>query len=327
VTEQQPSNLLKRIGKATTLCVAIAISLLTFPNAILWMVGAWLVCFTWIRKTSRFAWFPLAACVVILVVKGLYWSPGLIAIAVAMIAVAAQTAWPRMSTGTTNDLRGVIGLVTLWLLWLGANWEAVQISHAAHPKKFDSSRPVVCLGDSLTTGLSDAEAYPRYLQELITSPVINLGRAGITAREALKQLPDVLEANPQVVIIELGGHDFLRGYGRDLARESLVQIIEACRNAGADVVLFEIPRGFIRDPFAGLERELARTYDLELIPDTAIRQLVLRSPTFPLSSVLGTEHLSADGLHPNKVGARCLAQVVRDALERMYGSAILKFNR
>jgi hypothetical protein len=107
----------------------------------------------------------------------------------------------------------------------------------------------------------------------------------------------------------------------------LVRIIEACRNAGADVVLVEIPRGFIVDPFGGLECGLSRTYDLELIPDTAIRQLVLRSPTFPLSRVLGATYLSDDGLHPNEAGARHLAAQVRDALLRMYGLSITQPDR
>ncbi len=289
------------------------------------MVGAWLAYFTWVRTQSRFAWFPLVACVCILLVKGPYWSTGLIALAFAMILIAIQSQWlQRSSPLGAKDLRGMVGVLTLWLLWLGANWESTQMSHSAHPKKLDGSRPVVCLGDSLTTGLTDAEAYPKYLAEMLSSPVINLGRAGITARDALKQLPAVLEANPQVVIIELGGHDFLRDYGRASTRESLRQIIDACRNAGADVVLCEIPRGFIHDPFRGIERELAHKFDLQLIPDTAIRQLVLRSPTFPLSQALGLENLSNDGLHPNEAGARYFAQQLRDTLERMYGSGIVR---
>jgi acyl-CoA thioesterase I len=116
----------------------------------------------------------------------------------------------------------------------------------------------------------------------------------------------------------------LRGYGRAAARDSLVQIIEASRNPGASVVLFEIPLGFMIDPFSGLERELARTYDLELISDTAIRQLVLRSPTFPLAAILGVSKLSDDGLHPNVTGADYLATTVRRSLKPICGPAIVK---
>jgi acyl-CoA thioesterase I len=152
------------------------------------------------------------------------------------------------------------------------------------PLGFDPNRPVVCLGDSFTAGLADTSAYPLYMMQHLSVPVVNSARTGLTARDAVTQLPHIRAARPQVVIIELGGHDFLRRYGEESARESLVQIIEACREIDAEIVLIEIPRGFIVDPFSGLERELARTYDLELVSDTAIRRLVLRSPSSPLGS-------------------------------------------
>jgi len=155
-------------------------------------------------------------------------------------------------------------------------------------------------------------------------PVVNFGRAGITARDALKQLPAILATHPQVVVVELGGHDYLRGYGRAAARASLVEFIEACRQAGAAVVLVEVPRGFITDSFSGLERELARTYDLDLVSDTAIRMLVLRSSTFPIFGNMAGPRFSDDGLHPNVAGARFLAETVCRALVRMYGSDIVR---
>ena len=320
-------SLLRRVATTLGVCAAIAISLLAFPNVILWTVWGWLVCFTWIRKTARFAWIPLATCLVILIVKGPYWLPGLIAMAFGMVLISVRSEWLRRTSDPAGDLRGLLSVGALWLLWCFAFWQSWQISHPVQTRKFDVHRPVVCLGDSLTTGLSDTEAYPRYLQDLIKSPVINLGTSGITARDALKQLPVVLKANPQVVIIELGGHDFLRNYGREATRITLEQIIVACQDAGADVILFEIPRGFIRDPFSGLERELARALDVKLIPDTAIRQLVVQSSTFPLSRWLGSEPLSTDGLHPNKAGALHLAHTVGNSLREMYGSEIVVSNR
>ncbi len=153
-------------------------------------------------------------------------------------------------------------------------------------------------------------------------PVVNFGRAGVTARDMTKQLAEILKSRPQVVVIELGGHDFLRGYGRAATRESLVTIIEACQEADAAVVLVEIPRGFIVDPFSGLERELAREYDLELIPDSAIRMLVVRSPVIPIVGDWSEPHLSEDGLHPNVAGSRFLAETVRRSLGNLYGPSL-----
>lgn len=132
------------------------------------------------------------------------------------------------------------------------------------------------------------------------------------------------DAHPQLVIIELGGHDYLRGYPKESTRESLVQIINTCRDIDAQVVLVEIPRGFIVDPYFGLERELARTFDLELVSDTAIRMLVLRSPSSPLGRAFSKPYLSDDGLHPNVAGARYLAEVIKAALVQMYGPNVTK---
>ena len=126
--------------------------------------------------------------------------------------------------------------------------------------------------------------------------------------EAIGSLPSLIKANPQVVVIELGGHDFLKGYSRAATKENLEKIVDTCRSIGAEVIVMEIPRGFITDPFAALEREMARQKSLELIPDTAIRRLVLWSPHAPPGMWLRPEsRLSDDGLHPNAQGNRMLA--------------------
>ena len=91
-------------------------------------------------------------------------------------------------------------------------------------------------------------------------------------------------------------------------------------------MLMEIPRGFIVDPYSGLERELARKLDLELIPDTVIRNLILLSPSSPLGDSLSKPYLSDDGLHPNPMGAHYLAKKVGRSLVRMYGPNIATSN-
>jgi lysophospholipase L1-like esterase len=255
----------RRIARSIAFVLAIAVSLLVFPSALLWMVAFWLAVVSVVFGQNRTAWLPLAVCVVVLLVKRPDWSPGLMLLAASMTAVAAILFWKRNSsvmTGGRSRL-ALVAIGVLWVLWAAAVWGQYSDSHGVVASRLDPNRPIVCLGDSLTTGLSDDEAYPMYLQQLVGVPVLNFGHAGITARDALKQLPAALATHPQVVVVELGGHDFLRGYGRESARASLVEIIESCRDAGAAVVLMEIPRGFITDSFSGLERELARNYDLD----------------------------------------------------------------
>jgi acyl-CoA thioesterase I len=313
----------RRIPILLTFMLAIAASLLVFPSALLWMVAAWLVVGTWsaLRGTNR--WLPFAACAVVLVIKRPDWSSALLLLGIVMLAVAILFyRYDRKLTGVSKNRATTWVLVAVWIAWLAAVWQSYEGCHIRKSPLLHRLRPIVCVGDSLTTGLSAKEAYPEYLQQLVSVPVVNFGRPGVTAREMVEHLPEILAEQPQLVIIELGGHDFLRGYGRAATRASLVQIIEACQQAEAEVVLVEIPRGFITDPFSGLERELAREYDLRLIPDSAIRMLVVRSPAIPFVGELAKPHWSDDGLHPNAAGAQMLADAVYRALHRMYGTQV-----
>lgn len=324
MTNQSRVDVLRRILWLFVATTTVAVSLLVYPNVLLWMVAFWLVVASVAVGRSRAAWIPLGACVVVLLIKRPDWSPALTSLAASTTAVAVIFFW-KQNTGNVADGQrrlalSAIGL--LWVLWFAAAWESYAGSHCGLATRLDSSRPIACIGDSLTTGLSDDEAYPAYLQQLVTVPVLDFGRAGITAQDAFKQLPSAHESQPQIVVVELGGHDFLRGYGRAATRKTLVKIIEACRDAGAAVVLIEIPRGFITDEFSGLERQLAREYDLELVPDTAIRMLVVQSPAIPVIGGLAQPHLSDDGLHPNVDGAKFLAETICQSLVRMYGPEI-----
>jgi lysophospholipase L1-like esterase len=167
--------------------------------------------------------------------------------------------------------------------------------------------------------------YPELLAELVAVPVVNLGQPGITTQKALGLLDRVVRADPQVVVLELGGNDFVefQGKNRQIVAGNLERIIVACRERGAEVILMEVPRGYFSDPYWGLERELARKYRLELVPDTAIRRLLLSSPAMPPGQWSSGPYLTqADGLHPNARGNRLLAEYVAAALERLYGPAI-----
>ena len=81
-----------------------------------------------------------------------------------------------------------------------------------------NTRPIVCLGDSLTEGYGAtvqgvvdlSKSYPAFLQEKLSVSVINAGISGDTAAGGLLRLDhDVLDKNPQVVIILLGANDFM----------------------------------------------------------------------------------------------------------------------
>jgi lysophospholipase L1-like esterase len=325
VSTQADRRSFRRILAIVGLTLAVLISLLTFPAALPWMIAAWLLWHTVIACRGQAGWIPLCLVLIILAVKRPYWSPPLIVLAIFSILVGGVNLLLTNRFATDRSKRWIwLGAGLLWSLWAITAVQWFRTSHCQRQLVLDPARPVVCIGDSLTSGVLPYGGYPADLEGLLAVPVINLGQAGITSEDALQLLPELLDANPQVVVIELGGHDFLRGRARSTTQSHLEQIIRASRSAGAEVVIMEIPRGFMVDPYSGLDRELARTHGLELISDSAIRSLVLWSPHAPPGMWTGGPHLSEDGLHPNAEGNQYLAQCVARALRRMYGDEIIR---
>jgi lysophospholipase L1-like esterase len=204
-----------------------------------------------------------------------------------------------------------------------ADW--YYAAHAHHGVTLKGNRPVVCLGDSMTS-LGLFGGYPQELRKRISLPVVDIGTGGWSAKQVIATLmPEVAGHDPQAVVVELGAHDFLRFHSRAATKANLKAIIAACRRMGAEVILMEIPRAYMFDPFWGLEREIAREEDVELMPDTAMRILFLHSPSLPPGSWWGGPYLTDEsGIHPNAAGNQVLAEHVTRALERLYGPAILK---
>jgi lysophospholipase L1-like esterase len=293
----------------------LAASLVVFPAWLPWMILGWLVIAGVRRRRGKSAWPPLLICTGIVLGKRMDWPPALVVLGVLAIAAAALDVL-RPKKPALLPAASVVGLALIpaWI-WMAWSWSAV--GHSGRRPALDD-RPIVCTGDSLS-----AMGYPRVLEKRLRVPVVDHAVGGITSGEGRRRFPETLALRPQAVIIELGGHDSLRGVSRAETKANLEAMIRAARDAGAEVLLFEIPRGFVTDRFAGLDRELAREYDLELIHDGAIRQLVFFSPFTPLGSWTGRK-LSDDGLHPNDAGHAFLADRVEAALRHVYGPAILK---
>ncbi len=298
----------------------IGVSLLTFPADVLIMVAVWLALHCRAVLKEKPGWVPLAACLAIVLVKRVAWLPGIsfLLIVIALVAII-RLAWQIRKGGLPRPVQ-YAALGFLWFAWLVAVIDSNESERTARQPMLDPRRPVVCLGDSLT-----AYGYPDVLSTMVSVPVVNLGRDGISTTDALEMLPSIRELNPQAVVVELGGHDFLLGHGRDTCRRNLETIIAECRAMSAEVILVEIPRGLEADPFAGLERRLARRHDLELISDSILREFILMGPYAPPGAWLPRSwHLSDDGLHPNDRGNERLARKVRDSLVRVFGPGVLE---
>lgn len=174
-----------------------------------------------------------------------------------------------------------------------------------------ASLPVlVCFGDSITAGYGvvAGKAYPNALQAKLNREgyhykVINEGTSGATTKDAVASLPMVLRLHPEVVIVEFGGNDGLRGLPLAQTRRNLDEVITALQNAHVKVLLagITLPPNYGPDyihAFDAIFRELAAQHHTALVP--MIYKDLIRVP--------GT--IQADGIHPTAKGAAIIANTL-----------------
>jgi len=186
---------------------------------------------------------------------------------------------------------------------------AIELSDSA-----DTRPRIVAFGNSLTAGLgvNRDEAYPAQLQRRLDEldyryRVINAGVSGETTAGGLRRTPWMLGSKPDVVILELGGNDGLRGLSLEQTTHNLSRIIELLRQAGTTVILagMKLPPNYGQDYIRGFEAiypNLAKHYNLALIP-------------FFLEGVAASPALNqADGIHPTKEGYQIIVEQVLNVL-------------
>ncbi len=291
-------------------------SLLTFPIHLPVMIGLWGIVGIVAIFRDRPAWPWLLSGAVILAIKrpGFTWEFWIVVVGYLGLAIADFLRRRRKAKSASGIWQfSMAVLIVMLVIQYGAvRWQAAR---TAEIRTMDD-RPIVCLGDSLTDF-----GYPQELEILLTVPVVDFGYDGINTDAGIKLIPAIMKHRPQVVVIELGGHDYNSDRKtRAELRANLVTMIETFQQQQIAVILVEIPRGFVSDPYDGVERELAAIYDLELIDDSVIRSFIFNSPILPPGSWRDlSQHFSEDGLHPNRLGNKYFAKIVSKAIENVLG--------
>jgi acyl-CoA thioesterase-1 len=178
----------------------------------------------------------------------------------------------------------------------------------AVPLANDHRRVLVVFGDSISAGygLEPGQSFPDVMQRRFDAAgepwrVVNLGISGDTTEGGAARIDSATSLHPQIVILELGGNDGLRGLPLADTRANLERMILAFQHAGARVVLagMTLPPNYGPDYIHGFEkvyRDLAAKYKLTLIP-------------FLLQDIITTDlrYLQRDGIHPTAEGAEMVA--------------------
>lgn len=174
---------------------------------------------------------------------------------------------------------------------------------------------LVCFGDSLTAGYGaePGHSYPDYLQKDLDAQgyryhVINKGVSGDTTKDGLERLRDVLALHPQIVVVEFGGNDGLRGIPITQTRQNLDAMLASLTRARIQVLIagITLPPNYGPDYIRDFDQTyvlLARKYKLPLLP--FLLQHVYNVPG----------DMQEDGIHATARGNKCVAKDVLAALK------------
>ena len=205
-------------------------------------------------------------------------------------------------------VRGGLSSTLLLVVFLGA--APLQASTAE-----EGLPTLLVMGDSLSAayGIEQEQGWVSLLAERLDgdAQVVNASISGETTSGGAQRFADIIgQRQPDIVLLELGGNDGLRGLPPAQMRANLATMIEQSQQAGADVLLLgiDIPPNYgqaYRDAFTGVYHSLAQEYELSLVPflleDIALNQQLMQS----------------DGIHPTADAQPIILDNVWPALEPM----------
>jgi acyl-CoA thioesterase-1 len=215
--------------------------------------------------------------------------------------------WPRSHAGFILLLIGLI----LTILACTQESPIDKEVAATQPSAPGYAGRIVAVGDSLTAGLGVAEdqAYPAQLARRLQAEgynyqVINAGVSGETSSGALSRIEWVISSlSPDIVILETGANDGLRGLDPDLLRTNLDRLVTVLMARNIQVIL----AGMLMLPNLG--PDYTRAFS-EIYPQIAEKHGVIFIPFF-LDGVAGKPHLNQpDMLHPTADGYRRIVETV-----------------
>lgn len=200
----------------------------------------------------------------------------------------------------TRDLSsGVVVVLLVLLLVMGC-------SSAPQLPVVPNDAVILAFGDSLTAGIgaTPETSYPAVLSRLTARRVVNAGVPGEVTAAGLARLPAVLDQEaPALVLLCLGGNDFLQRLDPAKAEQNLRSMVRMLRERGIAVVLIGVPRlGWgldVPDWYERIAKEAEIPYEGKA-----------------LKRILADRALKSDTIHPNGEGYRQLAEALALLLKR-----------
>jgi len=163
---------------------------------------------------------------------------------------------------------------------------------------------IVAFGDSLVAGVGATKGndFVSVLSKKLGVPIRNMGVPGDTTAQGLARVKMVTAEDPGMVIILLGGNDYLQKIPREQTFENLCSIIAEVQKQGALVVLLGVRGGIVRDAFENEFELLAEETGSVYVSDV-------------LGGLIGNMTYMADAVHPNDKGYAHIAERVFEEME------------
>jgi len=194
---------------------------------------------------------------------------------------------------------------------------ASTATHASILNSNDST--ILIIGDSLSAGLGVTynQAWPSLLQDRLNKQdysirVVNAGISGDTTAGGAERLPKLLRKYaPEIVVIELGGNDGLRGTSINSIESNLRSMIEAALDRDAKILLIgmQLPPNYgnaYATSFQNIFPQLATEYKIGLV-----ERLIQRM----MDDAWEQSLMQSDGIHPNVEGHIQLEKIIWNSLK------------
>ena len=222
----------------------------------------------------------------------------------------------------TNSLLSKTASIILFIMFLSGCSNPNNENKSSTPAKQtlpESSFKILILGDSLTEGfgITEQEAYPYLLENLLNSElssqtgktyqVINGGISGATSSGGVSRIDWFIKANPDFLMLALGGNDGLRGIPVEEIKKNLSTILKTAEEQNIPTLLagMKIPPNYslsYTQKFSKIFPELSKEHQVPLIP-------------FLLSGVGGVPEMNLpDRIHPNPEGHQVISKTVYSVL-------------
>jgi acyl-CoA thioesterase I len=239
----------------------------------------------------------------------------------------------RCNDPTVNDTaasiaRAALHAAAVAFMLAGLAWIPAAAASSDTAAASESRHTLLVLGDSISAalGIQRSQGWVALLAQRLHDEgrpwqVVNASMSGETTGGGLARLPQLLEVHePDVVLIELGGNDALRGYPLEQIATNLRRMSTLALDAGAEIIIAEmqIPPNY--DPrnaaaFAALFHEVAAAFDADVIP-------------FLLEDVaLEPGLMQRDGIHPTARAQPIMLDAAWPVIERVLDRATVPASR